>query len=179
MEQHDGAPAGGRRPAVAVIGNNVAPRGVQAAAAALGRGLVDAGFRILCGGLGGVMEAACRGARASARWTDGAIVGIIPGYDAAAANPYVDICIASGLGLARNVVLVASADAVVAVAGGAGTLAEMALAWQLGKPVIGLDVGLGWSRELAGRAIDDRRRDHIIPADSPDAAVEAVIRALR
>jgi uncharacterized protein (TIGR00725 family) len=165
---------------VAVCGSGAAdtPRGVLAAAAALGRGLVDAGFRVSCGGLGGVMEAVCRGARASARWTEGATVGILPGYDASAANPYVDVCIASGLGLARNVVLVGSADAVVAVGGGSGTLAEMALAWQLGKPLIALDVGFGWSHELAERTIDERRPGTIVRAAPPDAAVDEVVRAL-
>jgi uncharacterized protein (TIGR00725 family) len=169
-----------RRPMVAVCGSGApdAPGEVLDAAEAVGRALVDAGFRVACGGLGGVMTAVCRGACASARWTEGTTVGILPSDDATTANPFVDVVIASGLGLARNVVLVASADAVVAVGGGSGTLAEMALAWQLGKPVVALDVGVGWSHELAGRAIDDRRADTLVRARSPEAAVAAVRAAL-
>lgn len=169
-----------RRRTVAVCGSGAAdtPPAVLEVAFAVGRALVDAGFRVACGGLGGVMTAVCRGARASDRWTEGTTLGIVPTYDASTANPYVDVVVASGLGLARNVVLVASADAVVAIGGGSGTLAEIALAWQLGKPVVALDVGFGWSHELAGRAIDDRRLDTLRRASTPEAAVAAVRAAL-
>ena len=172
---------GERRPLVAVIGNGAIPAppdAVLEAAEALGRALVDAGYRVITGGLGGVMEAASRGARSSPRWCDGDVIGVVPGYDAGAANPYVDVCIATGMGYARNVIVGSSADAVVAVLGGAGTLSEMALAWQLRKPVIALDLGAGWSHALAGRAIDDRRDDVVARTVDPLDAVAAVTAAL-
>ena len=89
---------------------------------------------MVCGGLGGAMEAACRGAKAEG----GTTVGILPGGDRSAANPYVDVAVPTGLGEARNALVVRAADAVIAVAGGYGTLSEIALALSAGKPVVGL-----------------------------------------
>ena len=111
-----------RRRLIAVIGNGQAPEPVLALAEAVGRALVDAGFRVLSGGLGGVMEAASRGARSSAAYVDGDVVGIVPGSSSADANPHVDIVIVSGMGVGRNVLIAHSADGVVAVAGGRGHL---------------------------------------------------------
>ena len=103
-----------------------------------GRELARAGAVLVCGGLGGAMEAACRGAKAEG----GTTLGILPGADRAAANPYVDVAVATGLGEARNALVVRAADAVIAVAGGYGTLSEIALALRAGKPVVGLrDLG--------------------------------------
>lgn len=129
----------------------------------VGRGLVDEGFRLLTGGLGGVMEAACAGAHESDRYAPGCVVGLLPGHDPAAANPYVDIVIPTGLDLARNAI-VAHADAIVAVGGGAGTLSEIALAWQLHRLIVALRVD-GWSGKLADRRIDDRVRYPDLPDD--------------
>jgi uncharacterized protein (TIGR00725 family) len=89
---------------------------------------------VVCGGLGGAMEAACRGASEAG----GTTVGILPGSDRAAANRYVDVAIPTGLGEARNVLVVRAADALVAVGGGYGTLSEIALALKAGKRVVGL-----------------------------------------
>lgn len=167
----------GRRKVVAVIGNNVAPAEVARAAEALGKGLVDAGYRIVSGGLGGVMEAASRGAHAAARYREGDVIGLLPGREGKDANAWVDVVVPTGLGYARNVLVVSMADAVVAVAGGAGTLTEIAMAWQLDKPIVALTVG-GWSARLAGERIDERARAAIVAADTPEAAVAAVQRAL-
>ncbi len=161
-----------RRPIAAVVGGSQAPHEVLDAAERLGKGLVDAGFRVVTGGLGGIMLAASRGARSSTAWTEGTVVGVLPQYAAGAANPFVDIAVPTGLGQARNVVVVAMADVVVAVDGGAGTLSEMAHAWQLGKPIVALDLGDGWSSRLAGEALDDRRGDVIHRAASVVQAVE-------
>lgn len=159
------------RPVMAVIGQGgTVPPPVHALAFALGTAAVDAGFRILTGGLGGVMEAASRGAHASSAYREGDVIGILPGSDPAARNRFVDIAIPTGLGVARNVIVVSSADVVVAVAGGAGTLSELALAWQLGRPIIGLG-DTGWAGRLRGEAIDARRPDVIERADDPHAAV--------
>jgi uncharacterized protein (TIGR00725 family) len=110
----------------------------------------------VCGGLGGVMEAACRGAKDAG----GTTVGILPGTDREAANRFVDIAIPTGLGEARNALVVRAADALIAVGGGYGTLSEIALALKAGKRVVGLG-----SWEIEG----------VEPADGPEAAVEAVL----
>ena len=100
-----------------------------------------------------------------------AIVGVLPGLDARAANPWVDLAIPTGLNHARNVVLVSMADVVVAVGGGSGTLSELALAWQHDKPIVCLDLGVGWSARLAGERLDSRRADRLHGATSAAEAV--------
>lgn len=129
----------------------------------IGRGIIDAGHRLVTGGRGGVMEAACRGARSSPSWTDGAIIAVLPGSDPTAANPYVDVALATGLGDGRNQ-LVARSAAVIAIGGGAGTLSEIAFAWMYGRLIIGLRCG-GWSELLADRRVDDRVRHPNVPGD--------------
>lgn len=167
-----------RRPLVAVIGDGTAARGTPTSdlAEEVGRALVDAGCRVLTGGLGGVMAAALSGARSSAAWRSGDTVGVLPGHDPAAANPDVDIAIATGMGHARNL-LCAQADAVIAVGGGAGTLSEMAFAWIHGRPIAALRIG-GWSARLADQPIDDRRDDVVMGADTAAEAVAAITEAL-
>ena len=121
-------------PAVAVIGAGRCEPPIAALAEELGRRLAQAGATVVCGGLGGVMEAACRGAKSAG----GLTIGILPGTDRADANPWVDIAIPTGLGQARNILVVRSAQSVIAVAGEFGTLSEIAFALKLGIPVIGL-----------------------------------------
>jgi uncharacterized protein (TIGR00725 family) len=100
----------------------------------VGRLLARRGAVVVCGGLGGVMEAACRGASRAG----GTTVGVLPGLDRGAANPFVSVAVATGLGEARNALVVRAADALIAVGGAYGTLSEIALALKAGKPVIGL-----------------------------------------
>jgi uncharacterized protein (TIGR00725 family) len=122
-------------PYVAVVGaGGEIAADVLADAEAVGAELARRGAVVVCGGLGGVMEAACRGARAEG----GVTLGILPGTDRAAANPWVSVAVATGLGELRNGLVVRSADAVVAVAGGYGTLSEIALALKAGLRVVGL-----------------------------------------
>ena len=121
-------------PYIAVVGAGEASADHLAGAEQVGRELASAGAVLVCGGLGGVMEASCRGARSAG----GTTLGILPGADRAAANPWVDVAVATGLGEARNALVVRASDAVVAVAGEFGTLSEIALALKAGKPVIGL-----------------------------------------
>lgn len=166
-----------RRKVVGVIGNAAASPAVEAMAEELGRRLVDAGFRVATGGLGGVMQAASKGAHASERYREGDVVGLLPGADASAANRWVDVVVPTNLGYARNVLLVSMADAVVAVGGGAGTLSEIAMAWQLEKPLVALRAP-GWSERLAGGTIDERARPPIGDAETPERAVELVQAAL-
>ena len=105
-----------------------------AEAEAVGAELARRGAVVVCGGLGGVMEAACRGARGEG----GVTLGILPGVERAAANPWVSVAVATGLGELRNGLVVRSADAVIAIAGGYGTLSEIALALKAGVRVVGL-----------------------------------------
>lgn len=105
-----------------------------ALARAVGEEVARRGALLVCGGRGGVMEAACQGAKAAG----GTTVGILPGNDRSEANPYVDIPVATGLGEARNAVVVRSSDAVIAISGGYGTLSEIGLALKMGRPVVGL-----------------------------------------
>lgn len=163
-----------RRLIAAVVGSARTTPEEETEAEALGRALIDAGFRVVSGGLTGVMEAASRGAHQSARYQSGDVIGVIPTYDAATANRFVDIPICTGMQHARNHIVVATGDVVFAIAGRSGTLSEVALAWTLGKPVIAVGEGEGWARELAGRAIDDRRNDTV---HGPLPPAEAVVYA--
>jgi uncharacterized protein (TIGR00725 family) len=119
---------------VAVIGTGESDDALERVAEAVGAALALAGVTVVCGGLGGVMAAACRGAKAQG----GRTVGLLPGSDPAAANPWVDVALPTGFGEARNVLVVRAAEAVIAVGGAYGTLSEIALALKAGIPVIGL-----------------------------------------
>ncbi|MCA9628891.1 MAG: TIGR00725 family protein [Myxococcales bacterium] len=166
-----------RRKVVAVVGNSAATEEACGLARELGRALVDQGYRVVTGGMTGVMEAASLGAHDSELYTEGSVLGIIPSGEASRANAYVDIVIPSGLGYARNTLVVNTADAVVAVAGGAGTLNEVAMAWQLGKPIIALEIA-GWSQRLAGTRIDERQREEILAAGDVEAVMRHLARVL-
>jgi uncharacterized protein (TIGR00725 family) len=119
---------------IAVIGGNAPDAASAELAEAVGREVAGRGAVLVCGGLGGVMEAACRGAAAAG----GLTVGILPGQSREAANPYVRLPIVTGIGYARNAIVVASAQAVIAIDGSYGTLSEISFALQAGTPVIGL-----------------------------------------
>ncbi|HFD39772.1 MAG TPA: TIGR00725 family protein, partial [Anaerolineae bacterium] len=138
---------------IAVIGSAHCDAQTAALAEAVGRQIARRGAGLVCGGRGGVMEAACRGAKAAG----GLTVGILPGADRREANPYVDVPIVTSLGEARNALVVRSAEAVVAVSGGYGTLSEIALALKMGRPVVGLNT---WPIEA------------VIPARTPQEAVD-------
>ncbi len=159
---------------VAVIGGSSATRPVLQAAFETGAEIMKAGFTLICGGLGGVMEAACRGAASVVGSGSGRIIGVLPGYDKNAANPYVGLVIATGIGYARNSIIVSSADAVIAIGGGSGTLSEVALAWQYDKPIVILRGLPGITKQFIDQALDGRRDDCILGADSPEDAVATV-----
>ena len=152
-----------RRKIIAVIGAGEPSVEEASFAKAVGSELARRGAVLVCGGLGGVMEAACRGAS-----TEGGItVGILPGEDPDDANPYVQIPVVTGMGYARNIAVVKSAGAVIAIGGGYGTLSEIAHALQSNIPVIGLNT---WS--LSNKNGPDKS---IIVVNNP---IEAVNRAL-
>ena len=150
---------------VAVIGSADCGADVAALAERVGEEIARHGAVLICGGRGGVMEAACRGARSAG----GTTVGILPGTDRSQANPYVDVPIVTDLGEARNALVVRSVDAVIAVSGGYGTLSEIALALKMGRPVVGLETWDLYSPGPAGRGLD------VVRASSPAEAVEIAI----
>jgi uncharacterized protein (TIGR00725 family) len=116
---------------VAVVGSSAADPGEMELAWGVGVALADAGAVVLCGGRRGVMEAVCRGVAEAG----GLCIGVLPGSDAREANPWVGVSLPTGLGEARNAVLVTAAEAVIAVGGGWGTLSEIALALKAGRSV--------------------------------------------
>jgi uncharacterized protein (TIGR00725 family) len=124
-----------KAPYVAVCGSSEPTPRQRELAREVGQLLAQAGAVVLCGGLGGVMEAVAEGAVQAG----GLVVGILPGADRGAANPHLSVAIATGLGEARNAVLTCAADGVIAIGGGWGTLSEIALARRRGRPVVGLD----------------------------------------
>lgn len=158
------------RPLVAIVGPQRASSSVVKMAERLGTLLVDAGFRLATGGMGGAMAAAARGARRSERWSGCDVIAFEPGWSDGRVDECVDLRLPTGLGRYRNTLLVSCAAAVVGVGGGAGTLSELALAWQEDKPiaVVGDD---GWAGALAGRRLDDRRSDRVRAC----AAAEGVV----
>src|SRR6056297_2401449 len=119
---------------VSVVGGSTVTESEAKTAERVGRRLAENGHTVVCGGLGGVMEAACRGASEEG----GRTIGVLPGEDRAAANPHVDVPIATGLGHARNALVVLNGDAVIAVDGGVGTLSELGYAGVFDRPIAGL-----------------------------------------
>ncbi len=148
---------------IAVIGGGETSPQEAELAEEVGREIARRGAILVCGGLGGAMEAACRGAAAEG----GVTIGILPGDNRRSANPYVQIPIVTGMGHARNVIVVKSAQAVIAVGGSYGTLSEISHALQNGIPVIGLST---WSLSK-----NDQPENSIIRVKDP---AEAVIKAL-
>ncbi|MGH2706516.1 MAG: TIGR00725 family protein [Actinomycetota bacterium] len=148
---------------VAVIGPGDADRETEETAFEIGTDLARAGAVLVCGGLGGAMEAACRGARRAG----GRTLGVLPGSSRDEANPFVDLAVATGMGEARNVIVVRTADALIAVGAGYGTLSEIAFGLKLGKPVIGLRT---WA------ASGPRGPAGIVEASSAEEAVATALR---
>lgn len=140
---------------------------------ALGELLIKNGYRIITGGYQGVMESVSKGAKKATNYQDGDIVGILSTINPNDANEFCDIVIATGMNYARNQIITASADIVIAIGGGSGTLSEIAFAWQLFKPILAFTIE-GWSGELAGKTLDNKRSDKIIPVNSPEVAIEKI-----
>jgi uncharacterized protein (TIGR00725 family) len=141
---------------ISVIGAGSCEKKIYDIAEKVGGLIAEKGATLITGGLGGVMEAASKGAKEAG----GITVGILPGFSKDEANPYVMVPITTGLSHARNIIIVRSADAVIAVAGEYGTLSEIAIALKLGKPVVGIKT---WDA-IKG----------IVKASSPDEAVQKV-----
>jgi len=148
---------------VAVIGGGHCTNEEALLAEEVGRGIAQQGAVLICGGLGGVMEAACKGAVAAG----GTTIGILPGDSAASANPYICLPIVTGMGQARNAVVVKSAQVVIAIGGGYGTLSEIGHALRSNIPVVGLRT---WSVGRRGK-VDEG----IMPADNASEAVKIAL----
>jgi uncharacterized protein (TIGR00725 family) len=148
---------------IAVIGASQATASDIENAGLVGQQIARAGAILVCGGLGGVMEAACKGAVQE----DGLTIGILPGDNRMAANEYVEIPIATGVGYARNMAVVKSAQAVIAVGGSYGTLTEIGFALQSGLPVIGLG---SWSISRKGK-----EKSPILAVNTPAEAVNLAL----
>jgi uncharacterized protein (TIGR00725 family) len=147
-----------RKHIVSVLGGNSAVSDeALTQAESLGRAIVDNGWLLCTGGRSGIMEAASIGARRSDSWTGHQIIGILPNENHGSGNQYLDVELPSGLGLARNALVVRFCDVCVALSGGAGTLSEIALAWQFERPVAVMSNSGGWSERLSGMALDHRQ----------------------
>ena len=152
---------------IGVIGASRPDRRTYQLAEEVGKEIAKRGAAVVCGGLGGVMEAVCKGARSEG----GLTIGIIPSDFRDDANKYVQIPIVTGMGIGRNVMLVKSADALIAVGGGFGTLSEIAHALNLGRTVVGLDT---WKLERAY----DKPIAGLVEAETPKEAVGMAMEAL-
>ena len=143
------------RTTVAVIGGRTAGKALLKVAEEVGKLLAGKGAILVCGGLGGIMESASKGMKSAG----GLTVGILPQDDKQNANAYVDVPVATGLGVGRNVIIARTADAVIAIGGEYGTLSEIAFALQMGKPVVGIGT---WDIE------------GVIPAGDAEEAVKKI-----
>jgi uncharacterized protein (TIGR00725 family) len=138
---------------IGVIGGAVCSPEIYEIASDVGREIATNGFALVCGGLGGVMEAACQGAKKAG----GITIGLLPTSNKGDANPYCDLVIPTGLGHARNVLVVHASDALIAIDGETGTLSEIAIALKIGKPIVGIK-----SWKLDGRVPQTERGDEAV-----------------
>lgn len=155
---------------IGIIGpnNNMCSKELYDFGVQLGQQIATKDRSIVCGGLGGFMEAVCKGVKLSPGTYNGQTVGILPDDTSDNANPYIDIAVATGQGIARNIIIVKTADIIIAAGGGAGTLSEIAFAWQLKKKVLCLTSFEGWAKELAGKNLDNRQSGLLTPVNSID-----------
>lgn len=150
-----------RKPIIGVIGASQPSFAGLRMAETVGREIALRGAMLVCGGLGGVMEAAAKGAVEAG----GEVIGLLPGPDTLSANPYVTIAVPTNMGHARNVIIAHTAEALIAVEGGHGTLSEAAIACKLGKPVFVLPGG----PQISG----------VVPVFSAEAAVASAFESLK
>jgi uncharacterized protein (TIGR00725 family) len=156
------------------------PAATLAAAEEVGRGIAEAGAVLVSGGLHGVMDSSSKGAKLAG----GFVIGFIPGMDRAAATPYLDICITTGMGTIRNIITARGCDALIMVGGGAGTLNELTIAYSQGRPVVVLEGSGGWADRIRaalveGKYLDERRTVEIEFAQSPAEAVSMAMALAR
>ncbi|MGY5872470.1 MAG: TIGR00725 family protein [Candidatus Thorarchaeota archaeon] len=159
---------------ISVIGGADSNPEILKIAEDIGAEIAKRGVALACGGLLGIMEAACRGAKKH----NGVTIGILPSDFKEHANKFVDFAIPTGLGYSRNFIVAKTGDAVIAIDGSAGTLSEIAIAWFSDKPIIAIANSGGWAQKLAGTQIDSRRTDEVLSADTPQEALDIIFREL-
>lgn len=158
---------------VAIIGSNhFTDHEQEKFAFELAKSLVNNNYDIINGGMGGIMESTAKGARSSNNFNRVSLIAILPVENKNLGNEYSGIKIATHLGTGRNRLIILNSDAVIAIGGGAGTLSEISIAWEMGKPIAAFTKGKGWASKLANQKIDDRRSEVIIPLNNVDEAID-------
>ncbi|MCK4285649.1 MAG: TIGR00725 family protein [Candidatus Lokiarchaeota archaeon] len=155
---------------VSVIGASEIDKDIEEKTIEIGRLLAKNNYIVACGGLTGVMEAICKGAKEEG----GLTIGIIPQQEKSMANKYIDIVIPCPFSQARNIVVVLTGDICLAISGKAGTLSEISFAWIYNKPIVALSSVQGWSSKVANQKIDDRRNDMIYGVKTPEEAIDKI-----
>ncbi|MFW9895408.1 MAG: TIGR00725 family protein [Candidatus Thorarchaeota archaeon] len=155
---------------VSVIGASEIDKDTEEKTIEIGRLLAKNKYIVACGGLTGVMEAVCKGAKEEG----GLTIGIVPQPVKNMANKYVDIVIPCPFSQARNIVVVLTGDICLAISGKAGTLSEISFAWIYNKPIVALTNVQGWSSKIANQQIDDRRNDKIYGVKTPEEAINKI-----
>jgi len=160
---------------IGVIGSRRTKKGIALKAAyEVGRLIAMRGAVLICGGLEGVMEEACRGAKEEG----GLTIGVLPGNSALSANPFVDVKIVTAMEWARNQIIALSSDGLIMIQGECGTLSEACQAWAYGKPIVAISSTGGYAKALAGKRIDEKRSDSIVSARNAKEAVEKLFRLI-
>jgi uncharacterized protein (TIGR00725 family) len=163
-----------RKLQIAVIGyNKDCTEAAKKAAYEVGKEIARAGAVLVCGGLGGVMESACRGAKENS----GLTVGIIPQEDFSYANQYCDIVVCTGIGHARDFIVASSADGIIAVGGGFGTLIELGVGDMLKKVIVAMAGTGGMADRYGGKLLDERNSVPVIKVEDAKAAVDVILAA--
>lgn len=160
---------------IGVIGSKYPTDFSRTQAFELGQLIAQNNCSVVSGGLGGVMEEVCRGAKSK----DGITIGFLPGKDEADANQYVDIIIPTNIGKLRNNLIINTSHAIIAIEGESGTLNEITTAWVSEKPIAVLMKTGGWSEKLANSKLDDQYDNYIYGAESPQDALNYVLEKLR
>jgi uncharacterized protein (TIGR00725 family) len=161
-----------RKLQIAVIGyNNECSEVARNMAYEVGKSIATSGAVLVCGGLGGVMEAACRGAKDAG----GTTVGVIPQEEFSHANQFCDIVVCTGIGFARDFIVASSADAIIAVGGGVGTLIEMGVGYMTRKTVVAIAGTGGVAEMYGGKYLDERNRVKILVAPDAKTAVDMIV----
>ncbi len=162
---------------ISVIGGRWIDEPTYKIAYNVGSAIIEHGFGLVCGGYGGVMEAAAKGAsEAKVRLgiTHLPIVGILKDETGKAANQYIEVGIPTGMGVARNALVVMAGSGVIAVGGMSGTLSEISMAWQYGRPVAALVPAGGWAAKVAGEPLDTTRSDSVFAAENAEEAIKYI-----
>ncbi len=155
---------------ISVIGASEIDKEIEEITIEIGRLLAKNNYIVACGGLTGVMEAICKGAKEEG----GLTIGIVPQPEKSIANKYVDIVIPCPFSQARNLVVVLTGDICLAISGKAGTLSEISFAWIYNKPIVALSSVNGWSSKIANQRIDDRRNDIIYGVSTPEEVINKI-----